>query len=121
MIGVHEDGDHLLLADGDGGRYRLALDDALRAAARRDRPRLGQLQIEIEAVARDMRSIAAGLRGRAGRRGPAAQEPVAQLNIGVAFARLEPQTVGRAAQVLGINARELPASTANQAAVAQIV
>lgn len=48
LIGVHEDGDHLLLADGDGGRYRLALDDALRAAARRDRPRLGQLQIEIE-------------------------------------------------------------------------
>ena len=28
LIGVHEDGDHLLLADGDGGRYRLALDDA---------------------------------------------------------------------------------------------
>ena len=48
LIGVHEDGQHLLLADADGGRYRLALDDALRAAARRDRPRLGQLQIEIE-------------------------------------------------------------------------
>ena len=48
LIGVHEDGQHLLLADADGGRYRLTLDDALRAAARRDRPRLGQLQIEIE-------------------------------------------------------------------------
>ena len=48
LIGVHEDGQHLLLADADGGRYRLGLDDALRAAARRDRPRLGQLQIEIE-------------------------------------------------------------------------
>ncbi|MFL6152392.1 MAG: septation protein SepH [Ornithinibacter sp.] len=48
LIGVHEDGHHLLLADADGGRYRLTLDEALRAAARRDRPRLGQLQIEIE-------------------------------------------------------------------------
>ncbi len=48
LIGVHEDGQHLLLTDAGGGRYRLTLDDALRAAARRDRPRLGQLQIEIE-------------------------------------------------------------------------
>jgi Protein of unknown function (DUF3071) len=48
LIGVHEDGQHLLIADAAGGRYRLTLDDALRAAARRDRPRLGQLQIEIE-------------------------------------------------------------------------
>jgi hypothetical protein len=48
LIGVHEDGQHLLLADADGSRYRLGLDEALRAAARRDRPRLGQLQIEID-------------------------------------------------------------------------
>ena len=48
LIGVHEDGQHLLLANADGGRFRLPLDEALRAAARRDRPRLGQLQIEIE-------------------------------------------------------------------------
>jgi hypothetical protein len=48
LIGVHEDGQHLLLANAEGGRYRLTLDEALRAAARRDRARLGQLQIEIE-------------------------------------------------------------------------
>ncbi|NHI18557.1 DUF3071 domain-containing protein [Phycicoccus endophyticus] len=48
LIGVHEDGQHLLLAGSDGGRYRLPLDEPLRAAARRDRPRLGQLQIEID-------------------------------------------------------------------------
>lgn len=48
LIGVHEDGEHLLLADRDGGRYRVRIDDALRAATRRDRPRLGQLQIEID-------------------------------------------------------------------------
>lgn len=48
LVGVHEDGLHLLLADREGTRFRLPLDDALRAAARRDRPRLGQLQIEID-------------------------------------------------------------------------
>ncbi|MGL5862490.1 MAG: septation protein SepH, partial [Phycicoccus sp.] len=48
LIGVHEDGEHLLLSDAEGGRFRLPLDEPLRAAARRDRARLGQLQIEIE-------------------------------------------------------------------------
>ena len=47
LIGVHEDGLHLLLADAEGNRYTVPLDDSLRAAARRDRPRLGQLQIEL--------------------------------------------------------------------------
>ncbi len=35
FVGVHEDGSHVLLADESGGRYRLAIDDGLRAAARR--------------------------------------------------------------------------------------
>ncbi|MEP7034234.1 MAG: septation protein SepH [Dermatophilaceae bacterium] len=48
LIGVHEDGEHLLLAGGDGGRFRMRVDEALRAAIRHDRPRLGQLQIEID-------------------------------------------------------------------------
>lgn len=48
LIGVHEDGEHVLLSDAEGRRYRVALDEAMRAAARRDRPRLGQLQIEID-------------------------------------------------------------------------
>ncbi len=48
LVGVHEDGQHLLLADGEGERYRVPLDEPLRAAVRRDRPRLGQLQIEID-------------------------------------------------------------------------
>ena len=48
LVGVHEDGRHVILADPAGQQYRLPLDEALRAAALRDRPRLGQLQIEIE-------------------------------------------------------------------------
>lgn len=72
LIGVHEDGQHVLLADGAGHRYRLPLDDALRAAVRRDRPRLGQLQIEIEGGLRprDVQALV--------RRGLAAEE-VAEL------------------------------------------
>ena len=48
LIGVQEDGQHLLLAGPDGTRYRVPLDETLRAAVRHDRPRLGQLQIEME-------------------------------------------------------------------------
>ncbi|NUQ31522.1 MAG: DUF3071 domain-containing protein, partial [Dermatophilaceae bacterium] len=64
LVGVHEDGMHLLLADDDGNRFSLPLDEGLRAAARRDRPRLGQLQIEVSGGLRpkDVQSmIRAGL------------------------------------------------------------
>jgi hypothetical protein len=48
LVGVHDDGEHLLLVDGQGERYLLAVDDALRAAVRRDRAHLGQLQLETQ-------------------------------------------------------------------------
>ncbi len=41
LIGVHEDGDHLLLASRDGTRYRLPLTAELVAAARMPRPKIG--------------------------------------------------------------------------------
>lgn len=52
LVGVHSDGDHLLLIGGDGQRYRVLIDDSLRAAVRRDRARLGQLQIAMEGALR---------------------------------------------------------------------
>jgi len=48
LIGVHEDGEHLLLSGVDGQRFQVRVDEPLRAAIRRDRPHLGQLQIEID-------------------------------------------------------------------------
>ena len=48
LIGVHEDGEHLLLSGADDERFQMPVDEALRAAIRHDRPRLGQLQIEID-------------------------------------------------------------------------
>lgn len=48
LFGVHDDGEHLVLVDDHGEKHRLRIDEPLRAAARRDRPRLGQLQIEID-------------------------------------------------------------------------
>lgn len=47
LVGVHDDGEHLVLAGPDGSRYLLAIDEPLRAAVRRDRARLGQLQIAM--------------------------------------------------------------------------
>ncbi len=48
LVGVHDDGEHLVLAGPDGRRFLLGIDEALRAAVRRDRARLGQLQIAID-------------------------------------------------------------------------
>ena len=47
LVGVHEDGEHLLLTGPDGEQYVLAVDEPLRAAVRRDRAHLGQLQIAM--------------------------------------------------------------------------
>jgi hypothetical protein len=43
LLGLHGDGEHLTLTDGDGRRYQVPIDDALRAAVRRDRPKLHDL------------------------------------------------------------------------------
>lgn len=48
LIGVHENGEHLLLSGPDDARFQVPVDETLRAAIRRDRPRLGQLQIEVD-------------------------------------------------------------------------
>jgi len=48
LIGVHEDGEHLLLGGEDDARFRMPVDDALRAAIRRDRPRLRQQGADVE-------------------------------------------------------------------------
>jgi Protein of unknown function (DUF3071) len=46
LVGLHEDGEHLVLMGGDGQRFRLRIDEPLRAAVRRDRPQLEQLRAE---------------------------------------------------------------------------
>lgn len=61
LVGVHDDGEHLVLTGTDGQRFRLPVDETLRAAVRRDRARLGQLQIEIEGRVRP-RDIQARIR-----------------------------------------------------------
>ena len=48
LIGVHEDGEHLILGGEGDERFLMPVDEALRAAIRRDRPRLGQLQIDVD-------------------------------------------------------------------------
>lgn len=41
---IHDDGEHVVLTDSDGETYIVQIDEALRAAVRRDRPALGMLQ-----------------------------------------------------------------------------
>lgn len=44
LIGLDEDGEHVLLRASDGTRFKLAIDEPLRAAVRRDRPQLEHLR-----------------------------------------------------------------------------
>ena len=46
LVGLHEDGEHLVLVAPDGTRFRVRLDEPLRAAVRRDRPHLENLSAE---------------------------------------------------------------------------
>ncbi|MGV1008428.1 MAG: septation protein SepH [Dermatophilaceae bacterium] len=50
LIGVHQDGGHLLLADEHGSRYRVPLDEALRAATRHH-PAHARGQVPADVVA----------------------------------------------------------------------
>lgn len=50
LVGLHDDGEHVVLAGPEGTRFRLRIDEALRAAVRRDRPRLELLRAESTGV-----------------------------------------------------------------------
>lgn len=61
LVGLSEDGSHLVLEQADGDRYQLAVDERIHAALRGDRARLGQLQINLESTMRP-REIQARIR-----------------------------------------------------------
>jgi Protein of unknown function (DUF3071) len=52
LIGVHEDGEHLLLSGAGDARFRMPVDEALRTAIRPDRLRLGQPETDVKAELR---------------------------------------------------------------------
>jgi len=81
LVGVHDDGEHLVLAGPDGQRFRVRVDEPLRAAVRRDRPRLGQLQIELENTLRP-RDIQARIRA-----GESAEQIAAESGLPVEHVR----------------------------------
>lgn len=58
---LHADGEHLVLVDSEGTRFRLPIDEALRIAVRRDRPQLEALRAR-EASALRPRDIQSRLR-----------------------------------------------------------
>ncbi len=61
LVGLHDDGEHLVLAGPEGERFRVRVDEALRVAVRRDRPRLGQIQLQADGTLRP-REIQARIR-----------------------------------------------------------
>ncbi len=50
LVGLDDDGEHLVLTAPDGQQHRLRIDEPLRAAVRRDRPQLEQLRAEQASV-----------------------------------------------------------------------
>jgi len=75
LVGLHDDGEHLVLSGPDGQRFRLRIDEPLRAAVRRDRPQLEQLRAE-RASALAPREIQARIRA-----GATAQEVAASAGL----------------------------------------
>ncbi|WP_055585905.1 septation protein SepH [Streptacidiphilus griseoplanus] len=72
VVAVSNDGTRLVLKAADSTEYTLPIDERLRAAIRGDRPRLGQIEIEVESHLRP-RDIQARIRAGA------SAEEVAQL------------------------------------------
>jgi hypothetical protein len=72
VVAVSNDGTRLVLKAADSTEYTLPIDERLRAAVRGDRPRLGQIEIEVESHLRP-RDIQARIRAGA------SAEEVAQL------------------------------------------
>lgn len=60
-VGLTPDGVYLIVATGDGEEIGIPADDRLKAALRADRPRLGQLEIEMDSALRP-RDIQARIR-----------------------------------------------------------
>lgn len=77
LVAVTEDGRFAVLAGPGGVRFRLRVDEQLRAAVRLDRARLGQLQIELESHVRP-REIQARIRA-----GETAEEVAAEAGVPV--------------------------------------
>ncbi len=50
LVGLHDDGEHIVLEGPDGQRFRLSIDEALRAAVRRDRPGLEQVRASERSI-----------------------------------------------------------------------
>jgi len=81
LVGLHEDGESLVLAGPMGERYTVRIDDALRAAVRRDRPQLEQLRAS-QAAALPVREIQARIRA-----GATAEEVAAEAGVPVEHVR----------------------------------
>lgn len=100
LVGIHADGEHIVLSDETGQRHRLPIDDALRAAVRRDRPQLEQIRSD----GLRPRDIQVLIRGGAAAEEVAAEAgvPVEQVRRYAGPALAEREHVAQRAQTLTI-------------------
>lgn len=114
LVGVHDDGEHLVLSGPDGQQYTVRVTDAVRAAVRLDRPRLGQLQFESDGRLRP-RDIQARIRAgqTAQQIADAAGVPVEQVRRFEGPVLAEREFVVRQAQAVRVRrgGRAAPATT----------
>lgn len=57
LVGLHPDGDHLILTDPDGVRHRVVIDEALRVAVRRDRSHLEKIRSDVTLRPREIQAL----------------------------------------------------------------
>ncbi|GMA25771.1 hypothetical protein GCM10025864_35300 [Luteimicrobium album] len=81
LVGLHEDGESLVLAGPMGERYTVRIDDTLRAAVRRDRPQLEQLRASSPGTL-PVREIQARIRA-----GASAEQVAAEAGVPVEHVR----------------------------------
>ena len=102
LVGLHDDGEHLILTTSDGQQFRLKIDEPLRAAVRRDRPQLEQLRAE-QASVMSPREIQARIRA-----GATAQEVADSAGLPLAAVRRYEGPVIAEREYIAELARETP-------------
>lgn len=103
LVAVSEDGTSLVVSAGGDERFRLPIDERVRAAVRLDRDRLGQLEIKVESALRP-REIQARIRA-----GEAADDIARVAGVPVEYVRRFEYPVLREREHVATAARALPA------------
>jgi hypothetical protein len=111
--GIHDDQEHLVLRDADGETYTLRIDEALRAAVRRDRSTLALIQAQGPLRPKDIQAML--------RQGRTAEEIAEAAEIDVDHVRRFEGPVLDERRFVAEGARRFPVGHADSAALEDLV